>query len=88
VAVALSTLAIASLVNPLRQRIQLDIDRRLYRRKYDAAQAMVAFAVAARSEVDIERLESRLVSLVDETMRPAHLSLWLRDHHHEPETRA
>lgn len=72
-----STAAIATLFNPARRRIQTLIDRRFYRRSYNAARTLTRFAVAARDEVDLERLAAALLQVVGETMQPTTLSLWL-----------
>jgi hypothetical protein len=77
-AIVLSTLGIAALFNPLRRRIQGFIDRRFYRRKFDAALLLAEFGRTVRDEVDLGRMQEVLISTVQDTLQPAHVSLWVR----------
>jgi hypothetical protein len=77
-AIVVSTLVIAALFNPMRRAIQSFIDRRFYRRKYDARKTLAQFSSKLRDETDLDALCEDLISVVGETMQPARVSLWLR----------
>ncbi len=78
VAIVISTLAIAALFRPLTDQLQISIDHRFYRYKYNAARTLATFSATLQSEVDLSQLNEQLVAIVQETMQPASVSLWLR----------
>jgi hypothetical protein len=77
-AIVVSVLAIAAISAPLRRAVQGFIDRRFYRSRYDAARVLAAFGAALRDEVNLEKLTGELLDVVDRTLRPTEVTLWLR----------
>jgi len=85
-AIVLSTLAIAALFNPLRTRLQEFIYRRFYRQKYDAEKTLAEFAAAARAETDLDTLSTQVVAIVEKTMQPTEINMWLKQIHSQEST--
>jgi hypothetical protein len=83
-AIVASTLAIAALFQPLRRRIQNTIDRRFYRRKYDSQRVLESFAARLNNDTDLDVMTHDMVRVVQETLQPEHVSLWLREAKREP----
>jgi hypothetical protein len=81
-----ATLAVAALFQPLRRGIQAFIDKRFYRRKYDAATTVEAFSGRLRQEVDLEAMRDELLAATRETVQPRQASVWLRDYGETPRT--
>jgi phosphoglucomutase len=81
VAVAVSTLAVAALFNPLRHRVQRGVDRRFNRARYDAEQTVAAFAARLKDAVDLDAVRDDLANIVAKALEPAHVSVWISEHH-------
>jgi hypothetical protein len=77
VVLVVSTLVVAALFQPVRSRIQQGIDRRFYRSKYDATRIVANFSATLQNEVDLDQLREQLLRVVQQTMQPTHLSLWI-----------
>ncbi|MBL8046429.1 MAG: hypothetical protein JNL09_07810 [Anaerolineales bacterium] len=78
ISIVLSTLAIAALFFPLRNRVQEFIDKRFFRKKYDAQKVLAEFAATCRDETDLDKLTARLVEVIDETLQPEKVSVWIK----------
>ena len=80
-AVAVATLVVAAVFQPARRRVQRAVDRRFNRRRYDAAQTIAAFSTRLRQQVDLDTLTAELLAVVEQSMQPTQVSLWLRPSH-------